>query len=132
MANSKLSISNPPISIKSTPISLSDDTLKLMMIQSYESAQKNESKLKPSKCAGILLSIAGTLLVSLITSSFKSIGQIPEDVVRRIAIIVCLVCGIGGIALLIIRSVNRLKVSTEERDKSIQDIISKHMGIDSK
>ena len=128
MANNKLSISNPPISIKSTPISLSDDTLKLMMIQAYESAQRNESSFSISKCAGILLSIAGTLIVALITSSFKAIGQIPAEMVRWIAIIVCIVCGIVGVAILSVRYANRLKTSTSKRDDSIQKILTEQMG----
>ena len=70
MLNNIIEQSDPGIVAKETPVRLSDEKLRNMLSRTYERAQKDVRKPKLCKFFGVFLSIAGTLLLSLLTSTF--------------------------------------------------------------
>ncbi len=118
----------PAIVIQETPISLSDEKLKSILLKTYEAAIKNANAPKYYKLYGVLLSVSFTLLVALLTSSFKSLWSIDAKCVTNIAWIMCVICGLLGIAFLIIGSRQKMKNDTEERDKAVNDIFDAHFS----
>lgn len=126
MANNSIIQSNQGIVLEETQVTLSDEKLNGMLLRTYEKAVKDVSRWRFYKLYGTFLSIAGTLLVTLLTSSFNSVGQISAESIRIGAIIATVLFGLLGFVCLAL-SVNQKKRSdTEIRDASIKEIVNNY------
>ncbi|MBR2799467.1 MAG: hypothetical protein IKE04_01025 [Oscillospiraceae bacterium] len=113
---------SPTIVIQETPISLSDEKLKRILSQTYEAAVKNTSASKYYKHYDVLMTIALTLVLPLITSKFNSIGMVSAETITVILWVICLGCFVVGFVFLMIASNQKMKSDTEERDGTIDRI----------
>lgn len=118
--------SNPGIVMQETQISLSDEKLKAILLKTYEAALKDANAPKYYKSYSILLSIAGTLLITLLTSSFGSLGRISAETVTIIAWIVLFACAVLGFIFLGIAAQRKMSYDTAARDKAISEIFEGH------
>ena len=118
--------SAPGIVMQETQISLSDEKLKSLLLRTYEAALRDANSPKYYKTYSVLLSIAGTLLITLLTSSFSSLGQISADTITVIAWIVFCGCAITGFIFLWIAARKKMSYDTSARDKAISEIFEGH------
>lgn len=122
-SNSIVTSSNKII-CRETSIQLSDEKLKGVLSKVYEAARKDACKFKPYKHYGIFISIAGTLLITLLTTEFKAIGSITATDMKTGAWVLFGISAIIGFALAL-WNVSKQHVSeNEERDKTIHTTIT--------
>lgn len=126
MANKIINSSDPGIVAKETTVHLSDEKLRVIMSRTYERAQKDADTIKFHKFYSVFLSIAGTLFLSLLTSSFNDLGNIKSDTVTIIAWILCGVSAILGFILMGIHVADKTKNHTIERDKAVDEIFKQN------
>ena len=127
MANNQIiKQSNQGIVLEETPVTLSDEKLNGILLHTYEKAVQDVSKWRFHKLYSVLLSIAGTLFVSLFTSSFNDLGNINAETVRTIVIVVTIVSAVVGFILLGISVNQKKKSDTDVRDASINEIIKNY------
>lgn len=117
-----IDISDPGIVFKETQITISDEKLNSMLLSAYEAAQKDSNKFKLHSLWGICWSIAGTLLMSLLTSTFNKIGSIEANVVTNWAIALCALFAFLGLLLAIWRINEKSSIDTENRDNAVNKI----------
>ena len=122
--------SNPGFVATETKIQLSDEKLKRVLMQAYETALKNANAPAWNKQYGVFLSIAGSLFLAQLTSDFRQLHffgltleaeKVTNIIWGIIAICValCMTCLIS-----IIRT--KTKDDTEIRDKTIDQIFKKN------
>lgn len=114
------------IILTETPISLSDEKLKSMMYRTYESAERKEKEFHIYKLYGIFLSIAGTLFLSLLTSSFKAIGGLSAEAVTHIAVGICGCSGLAGIIFACVAYTKNTNGDTRNRDVAVNALFEEH------
>jgi hypothetical protein len=124
--NTIIKQSNQGIVLEETPVTLSDEKLNGMLLRTYEKAVSNVTKWRFFKLYGVLLSVAGTLFVTLFTSSFNNIGQMSADIIRIIVIIVTAISAILGFVFLGISVNQKKKSDTDVRDASIREIVDNY------
>ena len=100
MPNNIIEQSDPGIVAKETPVRLSDEKLRNMLSRTYERAQKDMSVVKFRKFYSVFLSVAGTLFLSLLTSTFGAVGKISAEAVTVIAWIICIGSAVIGFFLM--------------------------------
>lgn len=126
MANKIIDSTDPGIVARETTVHLSDEKLRGIMSRTYERAQKDAETIKFHKFYSVFLSIAGTLFLSLLTSSFNDIGPFNSEVVTVIAWIICGITTIFGFILMGIHVVDKTKKHTSERDAAVDEIFEKN------
>ena len=126
MPNNIIDKSAPGIVIQETQISLSDEKLRSILQRTYEAALKDANAPKYYKYYGVFLSIAGTLLITLLTSSFNNIGRLSATTVTTIVWIVLLVCTVVGFVLLGIAVRKKVNDDMTARDQAIKEIFESH------
>lgn len=126
MPNNIIEKSDPGIVAKETPVRLSDEKLRNMLSRTYERAQKDMSAIKFPKFYSVFLSISGTLFLSLITSTFSSVGKINASVVTGIAWGICISSAILGFILMGITVTNKTKSDTLKRDEAVNEVFEKY------
>ena len=124
MANNIIKQSNQGIVLEETPVTLSDEKLQSILLHTYEKAVSDTMKWHWYKLYSIFLSIAGTLFLTLLTtSSFNEIGSLESNTVKGFVIIITAILGF----IFLGASVNQKKKNdTETRDASIQEIMGKY------
>ena len=123
--------SDSGIVLKETNISVSDEKLKNLLSKAYEKAELNSLKFRFYNLYGVSFSIAGTLLLSLLTSSFNSIGSLNGYKVELIAIIICILSFIFGVVCLFCKSSFKAKNFTTESDEAVGEILSQNKLVSS-
>lgn len=126
MANNIIRQSNQGIVMEETPVTLSDEKLNGILLRTYEKAVADVSEWHFCKLYSVLLSIAGTLFVSLFTSEFNNLGSIDASTVKVVVIVITITSAIAGFILLAISVNQKKKSDTEKRDDSIKQIIDKY------
>lgn len=126
MANNIIRQSNQGIVMEETPVTLSDEKLNGILLRTYEKAVADVSEWHFYKLYSVLLSIAGTLFVSLFTSEFNNLGSIDASTVKVVVIVITITSAIAGFILLAISVNQKKKSDTEKRDDSIKQIIDKY------
>lgn len=121
MMNIKIDDSRDVV-IKDAKVCLSNEKFKSSLSKSYETARKDARKFRLYKYFGIFFSIAISLLITLLTADFKSLGQIPADWVEGIAIAICVGCFVVGFILLVLNGQFRDASIFEERDNAVNKI----------
>ena len=122
--NSIINQTNQGIVLEETQITLSDEKLNGMLLHTYEKAVADTTKWKFYKLYGVLLSVAGTLFISVLTSTFNNIGQLNSDIVRIFVICLTIITAIVGFVFLGISINQKKKSDTEVRDTTIKKVIS--------
>ena len=121
----------PGIVMSETPISLSDEKLKGLLLKTYEEAQRSANSFKYYDLYKVLLSVASTLLITLMTSTFSDLGNIKASAVTIIAQVIMILSAILGFVFLAIAFSEKTKKDTSDRDRVINEIFAKH-GLDRK
>lgn len=124
--NNIIKQSNPGIVLEETPLSLTDEKLNGMLLRTYEKAVRDVTKWKYYKLYSILLSIAGTLFLSLLTSEYNDLGALDSSTIRIIVIVTTTIAAIMGFIFLGISVSHKKKSDTEGRDASIKEITDKY------
>ena len=129
MGNNKvIDSTDPGIVIKETTVQLSDEKLKNLLSHIYEISQEKTSAIKFYKFYGVFLSIAGTLFLTLLTSSFKQIGPFGADVVTKIAWCICIASAVLGFILLCFAVNQKLHYNCSERDETVEKELEKYFN----
>ena len=126
MANKIIDTTAEEIVLNELPIKLSDEKLKNILRQVYEEAESISTRFKFYRLHKILLSIGGTMLITLLTASFKPIGTIDVKCINTIAIIITCICLLLGIIFLLIDFNITKKKDTKMREETINKIFQKH------
>lgn len=116
--------SDPGVVATEMPIRLSDEKLKAILSSTYERALKDNNQFKLYKHYGVFLSIAGTLFLSLLTSSFRNIGPIDASIILYVAIAVCIATAGLGFVLMAVAVSKKTKSDMDSRDKAIQEMLN--------
>ena len=127
MASKIIDTSKNPIVVEETPIHLTDEKLRNVLSHTYERAQEDMNIPKLRKHYGSFLSIAGTLFLTLLTSNFKTIGILSAELVNGIAIALCFLFAVFGFILLGMNVSDRMKHSSMERDKAVDEMIKQYL-----
>lgn len=129
MANKAKNIinSNRGLILEETSLTLSDEKLNGILLHTYEKAVANVSKFNFRNLYKELLTFATTLFLSLFTSDFRSIGQFDSELVKKFVISIMIITAITGSVFAILFFYDKTKSDTEERDKSIEEIIDKYL-----
>ena len=121
--NNIIKQSNQGIVLEETAVTLSDEKLNGILLHTYEKAVQDVTKWHYYKLYNVLLSIAGTLFVSLFTSSFNDFGHFGADKIRITVVIITIISAVVGFVFLGISVNQKKKSDTEVRDASIKEII---------
>ncbi len=100
------------------------------MLRVYEEAQKNERTKHVYDFAGVLLSISGTLFLTLLSADFKSIGRLDAEVVSDIAWAICILTFILGVVFLYVKYSRAVCGYTIQRDVAVDKVIKMHIAKD--
>lgn len=115
---------DPGIVVKETSIKLSDEKFKNALSRTYEKAQSDASAIKFRKYYGVFLSIAGTLLLSLLTANFGSVGNISSARVTSIAWGIFIGSTVLGFVLMAMSVCDKMKTDTALRDDAVNKIFT--------
>ena len=115
------------IVVKETLISMSDEKLRNSLSRAYEEAQKDMSKFHFYNLYSVLLSIASTLFLSLLTSDFHAIGSVTAEKVTIGAWLVCIGSGILGAILACYKVSQKTKNDTNDRDDAVKKVFNQHI-----
>ena len=125
--NNIIKHSNQGIVVEEIEIKLSDEKLSSMLLNAYEKASNITSKWHFYKLYSVLLSIAGTLFLALLTTTFNDVGQLKADLIRNIIIVATISCAVVGFIFLGI-SVNKKKENdTAVRNAAIKEIMEQYL-----
>lgn len=127
MTNNIIDKNMPGIIVTETPVTISDEKLRGILLRTYERAVQDMSKKKAAKYYGMFLSVAGTLLIALLTSSFKPLGSMKAETVTVLAWIIMIVSAIIGFILLSKSVSTKLQQDTHDRDRAIDEIIENNL-----
>lgn len=122
MTSKIINSSDPGIVAKEITVHLSDEKLRGIMSRTYERAQKDAGTIKFHKFYSVFLSIAGTLFLSLLTSSFNDLGPIKSETVTVVAWILCGASSLLGFILMGVHVADKTKNHTIERDTAVDEI----------
>lgn len=126
MANNIIDHTDSGIVIKESPIHLSDEKLRNILLRTYEHAQQDSQSVKLHKFYGVFLSIAGTLFLTLLTSSFHAFGSISSEMVTTFVWIICIASALFGFVLLAVHVSERMQSDTSKRDKAVDEIFEQY------
>ncbi len=126
MANNIIDHTDHGIVVKESPIHLSDEKLRNVLLRTYERAQQDAHDIKLHNFYGVFLSVAGTLFLTLLTSSFHALGSICAETVTTIVWIICAVSALAGFILLAAHVSEKIKSDTSKRDKAVDEIFEQH------
>lgn len=118
--------SDSGIIIQETSITLTDEKLQGILLHTYERAISDNGKWHFYKLYGTFLSIAGTLLITILTSTFNGFGAIDSSKIQIFSIILMIIFGLLGFICLGISVNQKKKNDTEERDTAISEIFEKY------
>lgn len=128
MSHNIIEQSDPGIVAKETPVRLSDEKLRNMLSRTYERAQKDMSTTKLRKYYSVFLSVAGTLFLSLLTSTFGAIGNISAEVVTKFAWAICIISAVLGFILMGMTVSEKTKNDTSDRDQAVNEVFEQYFS----
>lgn len=126
MAINIIDNATPDIVVKENTVHLSDEKLQNILLRTYERAQQDMNTMKFHKFYSIFISIAGTLFLTLLTSTFNSIGQIKAEAVTICVWVICVISAIVGFGLMAYHVSQKTKNDTSERDKAVEEIFNQY------
>ena len=127
MANNIIKQTNQGIVLEETPVTLTDEKLNGILLRTYEKAVYETTKWHWYKLYSILLSVAGTLFLTLLTSSFNDIGSFEAESIRKIVIGITIFASVLVLFYLGFRLIKRkrtiLKQEITQLEKLLKNII---------
>ena len=123
MANNLSLISDDKIVVQERSIQVTDEKLNRLLLTTYEKARKDANSFKLYNHYGVFFSIAGSLIVTLLTSTFHDFEKISSKTLTGIAWVVFAVSLIIGIVLALIRASKQGSDEHDERDKTVGEIL---------
>lgn len=106
-----------------TKITISDEKLNSMLSKTYEMATIEANEFKIHSLWSICWSIAGTLFITILTSSFNGIGSIGADTINNWAIGICIFAFLAGLILIIWRLNDKTSTNFTKRNETVQQIL---------
>lgn len=106
-----------------TKITISDEKLNSMLSKTYEMATIEANEFKIHSLWSICWSIAGTLFITILTSSFNGIGSIGADTINNWAIGICIFAFLAGLILIIWRLNDKTSTNFNKRNDTVQQIL---------
>lgn len=106
-----------------TKITISDEKLNSMLSKTYEMATIEANEFKIHSLWSICWSIAGTLFITILTSSFNGIGSIGADTINNWAIGICIFAFLAGLILIIWRLNDKTSTNFTKRNDTVQQIL---------
>jgi hypothetical protein len=128
MSQNIIEQSDPGIVAKETPVRLSDEKLRNMLSRTYECAQKDMGTKKLRDYYSVFLSVAGTLILSLLTSTFGAIGNISAEVVTKIVWAIFIISAVLGFVLMGMAVSEKTKNDTSNRDKAVNEVFEQYFS----
>ena len=125
MANNLSLISNDKIIVQERSIQVTDEKLNRLLLTTYEKARKDANTFKLYNHYGVFISIAGSLIIPLLTSTFHDFGKISGKTLTGITWGLFAASLIFGIILALIRASKQGSDEHDERDKTVGEIIEK-------
>lgn len=132
ITNSVIVSNDNGIVVKERSVTLSDEKLKGVMSKTYERAQHDMNTIKIYKFYNVFLSIAGTLLLTLLTSKFGNLGNLSAGCITIVAWVICIGCAITGVVFMGIYYSQKGKHDTHNRDAAVNEIFKKYLDDDTK
>ena len=108
------------IVVENQNVKLSDDKLYIIQLKTYELAEINTKQFRLSNLWPTCLSIAGTLLLTLLTSEFHSVGKLDSEKVTIVAGCLMAIFLVLGIVFLIHLHNSDNSSHNKERDEAIE------------
>lgn len=109
-----------------TEITITNEKLKNTLSDIYETARDDANKKKWYDYFTVGFSIAGTILLALLTATFNDIGSISSHTVTTIAwVIFGIIFSYGVVALIAKLISNNTRNEHKERDKAIIEAMGK-------
>lgn len=124
MANNLIDTSLGEIVIQEKPIRVTDEKLSSMLSKTYEQARKDACKFKVYKHYGVFLSTAGTLFITLLTTTFHDFLGIDSKTVSVIFWVAFVLTLITGIVLAVICASQQRNDENDERDLAVEKILN--------
>lgn len=122
MESNIIDSSDSGIVITETRVIISDEKLNSMLIKAYEAAQRDAHAFQLHDLWSVCFSIAFTLFIAILTSTFNPIGTLDSGVVRACAIAICVALSFAGTALAIWRIRTKSYNDTIARDNAVKEI----------
>lgn len=127
MNNMIIDNSSSGIVVTETKITISDEKLNGMLLKTYEAATIEGNKFKIHSLWGVCWSVAGTLLMAILTSTFNAIGSVEASTVRNWAIGICIISFIVGLVFIIWRVNDKTANDIAKRDEAVQEIVNTYL-----
>lgn len=109
-----------------TEITITNEKLKNTLSNIYETAREDANKRKWYNYFTVGFSIAGTILLALLTATFNSLGAISSHSVTIIAWVMFGISFIYGVVALMFKMLsNNNSNEHKERDKAIKETMEK-------
>lgn len=124
MENTLIDSSSGDIIIQEKAIRISDEKLSSMLLKTYEQAREDAGKFKLYKYYGVFLSIAFTLFITLLTTSFNDFLGIAGEVISLIFWVVFALSLASGTVLAVICASNMRNNQNSERDMAIEKVLN--------
>ena len=106
-------------------VKISGNTLKMAISRGYEHGWSDSEKINFGKFYPLFFSLFGTLLISVLTcEQFVSFFGLSSEIIRYIFITLCVLSLIFGIASLVFSRINKTKSFTDQRESSVNSIVS--------
>lgn len=104
-------------------IQMTNEKLKNILMRTYEHARNDAAKKHVRDYWDVFLSVSGSLLLAIITADFKSIGQVPKEIVTIVVWGIFILSSALAIINFIIKySTHDYNVNTE-RDIAIENVM---------
>lgn len=122
--NSLIDTSGGEFVIQEKSIHVTDEKLNRMLSDTYECARKDAKRFRWYDHYGVFFSIAGALIVPLLTSNFRDFDFIEGQTLNGIAWLVCVLSLIIGVILTIVRASNNGANEVDDRNNAVDRIMS--------
>ena len=114
------------IIMREMSITLTDEKMKGILLHTYERASKEANKWHFYKLYSTFLSIGGTLLVALFTSSFNDILMLKAETIKNITVFLMIAFLLAGFICLGISVNQKKKSDMDMRDKAIEEVFKEY------
>lgn len=118
--------SDSEIIMQEMSITLTDEKMKGILMHTYERAVKDVSKWHFYKLYGSFLSIGGTLLLTILTSSFNDILMLKAETIKNISVAATIAFLLTGFICLAISVNQKKKNDMDARDRAIEEVFKEY------
>lgn len=124
MANNLSLISNEQIVVQERSIQVTDEKLTRLLLNTYEQARVDAHEFKLYNHYSVFFSIAGSLFITLLTSTFHDFSVFSSKTLTYMAWGVFVISLFVGISLAIVRASQQRNDEHTERDQAVEKILA--------